>query len=120
VKRRDPNATIRIALDDVRCPRCNGHGRTRIVALSRYPTHALRAERRPDLSDFVDNVANPNPNAQQRLSLREIGNRISGLIPEIRNGVSGNQDTPMATFQMAVPSSITESIFMTRHEIHDA
>jgi hypothetical protein len=38
VKRRDPNAPIRIALDDVRCPRCNGHGRTRIVALSRYPS----------------------------------------------------------------------------------
>jgi hypothetical protein len=36
VKRRDPNAPIRIALDDVRCPRCNGYGRTRIVGLSRY------------------------------------------------------------------------------------
>jgi hypothetical protein len=38
VKRRDPNAPIRIALDDVRCPRCNGYGRTRIVGLSRYPS----------------------------------------------------------------------------------
>lgn len=38
VKRRDPNAPIRIALDDVRCPRCNGHGRTRVVALSRHPS----------------------------------------------------------------------------------
>jgi hypothetical protein len=38
VKRRDPDAPIRIALDDVRCPRCNGHGRTRIMALSRYPS----------------------------------------------------------------------------------
>jgi hypothetical protein len=28
VKRRDPNAPIRIALDDVRCPRCNSYGRT--------------------------------------------------------------------------------------------
>jgi hypothetical protein len=35
-KRRDPNASIRIALDDVRCPRCNGHGRTRITALARW------------------------------------------------------------------------------------
>ena len=32
VKRRDPNAPIRIALDDVQCPR------TRIMALSRYPS----------------------------------------------------------------------------------
>ena len=38
VKRRDPDAPIRIALNDVRRPRCNGHGRTRIVGLSRYPS----------------------------------------------------------------------------------
>jgi hypothetical protein len=38
VKRRDPNAPIRIALDDVRCPRCNSHGRTRIAGLARYPS----------------------------------------------------------------------------------
>ena len=38
VKRRNPNAPIRIALDDVRCPRCNGYGRTRIAGLSRYPS----------------------------------------------------------------------------------
>jgi len=31
VKRRDPDAPIRVALNDVRCPRCNGHGRTRII-----------------------------------------------------------------------------------------
>jgi hypothetical protein len=37
-KRRDPDAPIRIALDDVRCPRCNGHGRTRIVGLRRFPS----------------------------------------------------------------------------------
>jgi hypothetical protein len=36
VKRRDPDAPIRVALNDVRCPRCNGDGRTRIVGLSRY------------------------------------------------------------------------------------
>jgi hypothetical protein len=33
-KRRDPNAPICTALDDARCPRCNGHGRTRIAALA--------------------------------------------------------------------------------------
>jgi hypothetical protein len=38
LKRRDPDAPIRVALNDVRCPRCNGHGRTRIVGLSRYPS----------------------------------------------------------------------------------
>jgi hypothetical protein len=38
VKRRDSEAPIRIALNDVRCPRCNGHGRTRIVGLSRNPS----------------------------------------------------------------------------------
>ena len=38
VKRRDPDALIRVALNDVRCPRCNGHGLTRIVGLSRYPS----------------------------------------------------------------------------------
>lgn len=38
IKRRDPEASIRIALRDVRCPRCNGHGRPRIVALSRFPS----------------------------------------------------------------------------------
>jgi len=38
VKRPDPDAPIRVALNDVRCPRCNGHGRTRIVGLSRYPS----------------------------------------------------------------------------------
>jgi hypothetical protein len=38
VKPRDPEASIRVALRDVRCPRCNGHGRPRIVALARYPS----------------------------------------------------------------------------------
>ena len=38
VKPRDPDAPIRVALNDVRCPRCDGHGRTRIVGLSRYPS----------------------------------------------------------------------------------
>jgi hypothetical protein len=37
-KRRDPNAPISVALSDVRCPRCNGHGRTRIVGLARWPS----------------------------------------------------------------------------------
>ena len=34
VKPRDPEASIRVALRDVRCPRCNGHGRPRIVVLA--------------------------------------------------------------------------------------
>jgi hypothetical protein len=37
VKRRDPEASIRTALRDVRCPRCNGNGRPRIVALAGHP-----------------------------------------------------------------------------------
>jgi hypothetical protein len=36
VKRRYPNAPIRIALDDVQCPRCNGDGKPRIIALSQH------------------------------------------------------------------------------------
>lgn len=35
MKPRDPEASIRVALRDVRCPRCNGHGRPRIAALAR-------------------------------------------------------------------------------------
>jgi hypothetical protein len=38
VKPRDPEASIRVALRDVRCPRCNGHGRPRIVALAQRPS----------------------------------------------------------------------------------
>jgi hypothetical protein len=38
VKPRDPEASIRAALRDVCCPRCNGHGRPRIVALVRHPS----------------------------------------------------------------------------------
>jgi hypothetical protein len=38
VKPRDPNASILIAVGDVRCPRCNGHGRTRIAGLARFPS----------------------------------------------------------------------------------
>ncbi len=34
VKPRDPDASIRVALRNVRCPRCNGHGRTRITSLA--------------------------------------------------------------------------------------
>jgi ribosomal protein L44E len=32
VKRRDPEASTRIALRDAQCPRCNGYGRPRIIA----------------------------------------------------------------------------------------
>ena len=38
VKPRDPEASVRVVLRDVRCPRCNGHGRPRIVALARHPS----------------------------------------------------------------------------------
>jgi hypothetical protein len=34
VKPRDPEASIRIVLKDVRCPRCNGHGKPRIISLA--------------------------------------------------------------------------------------
>ncbi len=37
VKPRDPDASIRAALRDVRCPRCNGHGQTRIAGLAQRP-----------------------------------------------------------------------------------
>lgn len=36
VKPRDPDASVRVALRDVQCPRCNGHGRPRIVGLAQY------------------------------------------------------------------------------------
>ena len=38
VKPRDPEASIRVALRGVQCPRCNCHGRPRIIALSRQPS----------------------------------------------------------------------------------
>jgi hypothetical protein len=38
VKPRDQEASIRVALRDVRCPRCNGDGRPRITALARHPS----------------------------------------------------------------------------------
>jgi hypothetical protein len=30
--------SIRVALRDVQCPRCNGYGRPRIIALARHPS----------------------------------------------------------------------------------
>jgi len=38
MKPRDPEASIRVVLKDVRCPRCNGHGRPRITALTALPS----------------------------------------------------------------------------------
>ena len=38
MKPRDPEASIRVALRDVRCPRCNGHGRPRVIALASHPS----------------------------------------------------------------------------------
>ena len=40
MKPRDPEASVRVALRDVRCVRCNGHGRPRIVGLA--PTISTR------------------------------------------------------------------------------
>jgi hypothetical protein len=37
VKPRDPDASIRVALRGIRRPRCNGHGRPRIIALAPHP-----------------------------------------------------------------------------------
>jgi hypothetical protein len=37
VKPRPPEATILMALRDVKCPRCNGHGRTELVKLGKGP-----------------------------------------------------------------------------------
>jgi hypothetical protein len=34
MKPRKPDTSINLALADVQCPRCNGHGRPRIVALA--------------------------------------------------------------------------------------
>ena len=36
VKPRDPEASIRVVLRDVRCIRCNGHGRPRIIGLAQH------------------------------------------------------------------------------------
>jgi hypothetical protein len=38
VKPRDPEASIRVALRDIRCSRCNGHGRPRILGLTNQPS----------------------------------------------------------------------------------
>jgi hypothetical protein len=38
VKPRDPEASIRVALRGIQCPRCNGHGRPRIIALAQQPS----------------------------------------------------------------------------------
>jgi hypothetical protein len=38
VKPRDREASVRVALRDFRCPRCNGYGRPRIIALARQPS----------------------------------------------------------------------------------
>lgn len=38
MKRRDPDASIQVALTEARCPRCNGSGRPRIAALKSFLT----------------------------------------------------------------------------------
>jgi|SRR5262249_28250847 len=36
--RRDPEVSVHVALRDVQCPRCNGHGMPRIIALAQRPS----------------------------------------------------------------------------------
>ena len=38
IKPRDPEASIRVALREISCPRCNGHGRPRIKGLALRPS----------------------------------------------------------------------------------
>jgi hypothetical protein len=38
MKPRDPDASIHVALRDIQCLRCNGHGRPRIIALAQQPS----------------------------------------------------------------------------------
>lgn len=38
MKPRDPEASVRVSLRDVKCPRCNGHGRPRVIGLSNSPS----------------------------------------------------------------------------------
>jgi len=38
MKPRDPEASVRVALRGVHCPRCNGHGRPRIIGLAHSPS----------------------------------------------------------------------------------
>jgi len=38
VKPREPEASIHVVLGEPRCPRCNGHGRPRVVALAQHPS----------------------------------------------------------------------------------
>jgi hypothetical protein len=49
MKPRDPEASIRVALRDVRCPRCNGHGRPRIAGLVGVPNVRPPTRRSPAL-----------------------------------------------------------------------
>jgi hypothetical protein len=42
VKLHDPETSIRVALRDIQCPRCNGHGCPRIIALSEHPSIWIR------------------------------------------------------------------------------
>jgi hypothetical protein len=38
VKPRPPEATVAMAFRDIRCPRCNGHGRPKILRLAEWPS----------------------------------------------------------------------------------
>ena len=54
VKPRDPEASIRMALREVQCPRCNGHGRPGIIALAR---HASYLKTRSPARNFYNGVS---------------------------------------------------------------
>ena len=62
VKPRDPEASIRVALRDVQCPRCNGHGRPRIIALARHASdlNAGGAFSRANLATVICNFSDPH------------------------------------------------------------
>jgi hypothetical protein len=67
VKPRDPEASIRVALRDVRCPRCNGHGRPRIMGLGCI----LRS--RASASDFCS-----EPRVSWVREEKRLGNEVRG------------------------------------------
>jgi hypothetical protein len=35
MKRRDPRSTVRVVLPEYKCPRCNGHGKPKVIGLAR-------------------------------------------------------------------------------------
>jgi hypothetical protein len=57
VKPRDPEASIRVALNDVQCPRCNGYGRPKILRLAPRSTPVnLRCTLEPIPTDNAETL----------------------------------------------------------------